>query len=147
MQQLIAHNRNVSTASSGLPSFLARVVLLIFKFRKLKMIFFKTGPFFRHMTSWVVSFLCIFVRTPARILGTFWCLWCRHSQSKTITRNISYAQTRINKQQFPFRSRNPHQLQYGGILKKRNKLLSTGLRVMNKEVGINIENGGKMAEM
>jgi len=41
-------------------------------------------------------FLRLFLRVPARILGTFSCSWCRGSQSETITRKINYALTTID---------------------------------------------------
>jgi len=69
-------DRNDPTAS--FPSFLAWVIFSFFwKFKN--SIFWTWLDFSTFcVTSWFVSFLYLFLRAPARTLGTFWCLWCRH---------------------------------------------------------------------
>jgi len=64
-------------------------------------------------TSTFVSFLCLFLRAPARTgtLGAFWYFWCRFSLDHYYEK-IYFASPTIGKRSNIPRSGNPHQIQY-----------------------------------
>jgi len=41
--------------------------------------------------------LYLFLRAPVRMLGTFWCLWCRGFQPANVQTTIDYTRTTFKK--------------------------------------------------